>query len=831
MLRTWLLSCALIFCAAKPCSAESLYLVETRAPGAVADLVAAGVVVARDFEGEALVFGGPAAESLLRRAALDYRVLERDVSGREQFVLWSRDAAVFSSLDGAARVLDRRDGRVIVSLPAGAGERALGAWEAERVFPRAVRPDAGASARSRGAAIRAEAASKSAVADPAIAAMVAQVTADSIGAWVQHLQNYGTRQANRPKADSAAAWIASRFESFGIDSVYLSDWSTTYAPNVVATIPGVATPERIVVIGAHFDSYTGVATNAPGADDNASGTAGVLEIARALAGHEFSCTIQFVTFSAEEYGLYGSEAFASAAAARGDSIVGMLNLDMIGYRSAADPRDLDLIVNGASAWMSDLARDAGALYVPGFSIVDGYLTAGTSDHQSFWANGYPAIFFFEDSDFYSPYIHTANDVVGTSYVDAMLAQSITRIVVASAAMLADPFDIVIAHTPLANTTDTVNPYTVAATIRAAAALEPDSLRLWWETSGSWSSAPLAPSGGADMYEAAIPAQPGGTWASYYITAADVNGARVTHPADAPVALHRFFVGTITTVWADDLEAASGWTIGAPGDNATAGIWERGDPQGTMSYGPVQPEDDHTAAPGVNCFATGLLAGASSGSNDVDNGRTTVTSPPIDLSAYANASLAYWRWFSNDLGSNPGQDAWRVDVTNDGATWVAVENTTVARNQWTRFETPLAGLVDFGAPVQFRFVATDDLPGSLVEAAFDDVAILVYQEQATDVPWGAGATGRLVLGANQPNPFNPSTAIAFALPSAGRARLAIFDVSGRLVRVLVDERLPAGEHRASWNGNDASGTPVASGVYLYQLRLGGDFETRRMMLVR
>ena len=85
--------------------------------------------------------------------------------------------------------------------------------------------------------------------------------------------------------------------------------------------------------------------------------------------------------------------------------------------------------------------------------------------------------------------------------------------------------------------------------------------------------------------------------------------------------------------------------------------------------------------------------------------------------------------------------------------------------------------------------------------------------------------------NYPNPFNPSTTIYFGLKTLSNVDLRIFDVSGRLVRVLASGKFQAGEYRRIWDGKDSHGIPVASGVYFYRL-VAGDFEqTRKMLLLR
>jgi outer membrane protein assembly factor BamB len=88
-----------------------------------------------------------------------------------------------------------------------------------------------------------------------------------------------------------------------------------------------------------------------------------------------------------------------------------------------------------------------------------------------------------------------------------------------------------------------------------------------------------------------------------------------------------------------------------------------------------------------------------------------------------------------------------------------------------------------------------------------------------------------LGQCYPNPFNPSTTIRFTLGEAARVRLGIYDVSGRLVRVLLDDRRGAGSHNEMWDGTDHAGRGVSSGVYFYRLEAGAFIETKKMVLLR
>jgi hypothetical protein len=110
-------------------------------------------------------------------------------------------------------------------------------------------------------------------------------------------------------------------------------------------------------------------------------------------------------------------------------------------------------------------------------------------------------------------------------------------------------------------------------------------------------------------------------------------------------------------------------------------------------------------------------------------------------------------------------------------------------------------------------------------------VTVDDDNAVDVGEGTGGTV-FTLAAARPNPFRGSTAISFALPQESRVRLAIYDVSGRLVRRLVDgSTLAAGAHERRWNGLDDAGRVAAPGVYYYRLESGEDSASRRMLLLR
>jgi len=113
-----------------------------------------------------------------------------------------------------------------------------------------------------------------------------------------------------------------------------------------------------------------------------------------------------------------------------------------------------------------------------------------------------------------------------------------------------------------------------------------------------------------------------------------------------------------------------------------------------------------------------------------------------------------------------------------------------------------------------------------------MALVVLQKGEVQTGVEDGTAPRINrLGPNYPNPFNPSTTIVFSLAEAGQTSLRIYDVSGRLVRTLVDYELPAGFQEIGWDGRDESGNSVASGVYFYRLATGRYTGTRKMVMLR
>jgi len=152
---------------------------------------------------------------------------------------------------------------------------------------------------------------------------------------------------------------------------------------------------------------------------------------------------------------------------------------------------------------------------------------------------------------------------------------------------------------------------------------------------------------------------------------------------------------------------------------------------------------------------------------------------------------------------------------EGDAWTALDAADIERKDlsFSFFD----GAVEEGASYRYR-VAVERPGGGEPRVLFETAPV--------DIP-----RLPLLLEQNRPNPFNPSTAIRFHLPEAGRVRLDVFDVRGRLVATIVDGRLPAGNHVAEWDGRDATGGACSSGVFFCRLAAGKERRSMKMVLLR
>ena len=234
---------------------------------------------------------------------------------------------------------------------------------------------------------------------------------------------------------------------------------------------------------------------------------------------------------------------------------------------------------------------------------------------------------------------------------------------------------------------------------------------------------------ANVYSAIIPQQPAGTLISYFLTLIDSSKTLQAIPEKAdllsPNIPYFILVDCIRDKIEDfDANQSSGWQTGLVEDSATGGKWIIGKPVVSFRSGDTcQAGVQHTPG-GINCAITGNAASPSSAnySADVDNGKTTLQSPVIDLTNTTDPIITYWRWYTNDQGTNPSEDFWKTYISADGINFIKVENVDVADHSWRRFALKVADYFPSATAITLRFVADDSIHSSVVEVALDDIEV-------------------------------------------------------------------------------------------------------------
>jgi peptidase M28-like protein len=243
----------------------------------------------------------------------------------------------------------------------------------------------------------------------------------------------GERNSVHPDAlEAAAAYVERELATLGY-TVTSQRWTSAGGQafrNLDVTLPGRGKPTEVVVVGAHYDSNPGT----PGADDNASGVAAVLELARLLRTDSLPRTIRFVAFANEELPFFGTadqgaRRYVNALKQRGDDVRSMLSIETIGYYATGPktqmyPKPLNLFYPDTGNFIGfvgnlssrPLVHEAIAAFRRHTSFPSHGAAApasvpgiGWSDHEAFWAAGFPAVMITDTAPFRNPYYHTRGD--------------------------------------------------------------------------------------------------------------------------------------------------------------------------------------------------------------------------------------------------------------------------------------------------------------------------------------------------------------------------------------------------------------------------------------
>jgi aminopeptidase YwaD len=595
-----------------------------------------------------------------------------------------------------------------------------------------------------------------------------------------------SRKYNSPMNPVAAQYIYEKLQSYGLSTRYQYNSSTNI--NVLGKKTGTKYPNKYYIVCAHYDDFNNFQNDTiPGSDDNASGICTVLESARLLANMPMDYTVYFIAFDEEERGLYGSEAFVDSAYARGDSIMGVINLDMISYNTTPDSK-IFTVINTLSVELADDFINVNQVYNIGLFPSKATTGGALSDYYYFWEKGYKALWLSEYSS--NPYYHTGNDTY-----DKIDQTYFTKAVKASLATLLSwtmGLKAILNHNAILSSSDTsARVALLKYSVPFRVAQGQNAPRLYYKVNNSSYQYVNSFYSSSDTLKFRIPGQLPATKITYYFAMQDsLNTAAVTLP------------------------------IGGSGVNPPGNV----PPSAAFSYyiysGGNQCSNIQKPIPDLVILQDTVSVNIS--------GKVSNIKVNLNINHPNDGELTLM------LRSPEG-----VQITlsqNNGTGGANYTNTTFddsASVSITNGVPPFTG--SYKPQVSFNSILNTNLNGNWILRLFDNTA----GNQGTLLNWcilfkyyvpisvNENTTPvSFELKQNYPNPFNPVTRIGFSIAKKDFVTLKIFDQLGREIQTLINDVLTPGDYEAVWNAKN-----YPSGAYYYRIETNGLSETKRMLLTK
>lgn len=600
-----------------------------------------------------------------------------------------------------------------------------------------------------------------------------------------------SRQWDSPMNSKAAQYIFEKFQSYGLQAQY-----NPFSPggvNVIAQKTGLKYPNQKFIICAHYDdmiSFGPMSDTVPGADDNASGVCGVLEAARIFSTLNLDYTVLFAAWDEEEIGLDGSRSFADTAYVHGDSIIGVLNMDMIAWDQNNDNK-FQITSNDYSLPLANSVYYTSLMYLPSLMPQVRIGTYG-SDHLSFASRGFTAVSVHEDLNDFATYYHTINDKYST--LNKPYLYNVIKAVIGASAITLKDYKIYFTHNQIQSTNDTTS-IIAKAVIKSIWKIAKDGNkpRLYYKAGNGSFNFVTAQSNNLDTFYFSIPGHTKGSTISYYIAAQDSLGTIIgSYPSGAkgmnppgtipPPTLLVYHVNKTLTINSNTLPKTIApkqvifdtITINQTGlvsdFNLNFTIYHPNDSDlyvFLLHEGESQlPLTTKNGGSGDNYINTTLddeaIIPISQGSAPF----TGLFKPQQSFSVY-KAKNMIGKWVIKILNNSN-------TVTGQLANW----------NLNVGYYDPI-GIKDISEPVAYS------------------------------------------LSQNYPNPFNPNTRIDFSIVKESDVKITVFDIMGREVNTLINNRLKQNNYSVSFYGNNLS-----SGMYFYSMYVDGILiNTRKMILLK
>ncbi|MFC2084234.1 M20/M25/M40 family metallo-hydrolase [Bacteroidota bacterium] len=725
--------------------------------------------------------------------------------------------------------------------------------------------------------------------DSLISSVVDDISKDSVQKYIQELQDYNTRFMIARNRFEVSDWIRSKFENWGFnnveyDSFYAYTRINSYGisidtvslqRNVVATIEGTLNKDNNIIICGHYDSFNSHASPmnyAPGADDNASGTAAVLEIARVLMKNQIlpEVTLKFIPFAAEEllyFGDAGSEHYAGEAFLNKMNIRLVMNHDMISHTSQT-------LTNSSVNVHPGYDTEPYSLYAlesfNKFTMInglDGYLIS--SDLIPFHENGYAGIYFEEDE--FSPYYHTSNDRIENYNMDYC-----TEVIKASCAALI--------YTD--NYPEPVNKFEISDFIGSTL------LKLDWTASedadldhyqvyigldsehilfeySTLDTTFLVDNLSADQeYFIGVTVSDNEGLESF-ITGRYYTPSILTH-TDGILVIDETYDGSGNLLSPTDSEVDDFYSdiidefkiseldigeleqlnISDIGTYSTI-IWHGNDLRDMFFPFSVLEELKRFLTAGGNLLYTGFMPSKAFLKNNIwprdfhfrDFAYDYLKINHVEKvlsSRFAGAEPIsdVYNSIYVDSSKTPEQSSYHLwDIESISAAPGAVE----IYKYETFFDTTSPAGQMRNQPVGIEYLGDDFkvivLSFPLYYMNADDASDLINYilaekfGETTSISDNKSLPETFDLFQNYPNPFNPSTTIEFQIPKENNVSLKIYNIIGEEIRTLLNEYKKPGYYRVNWNGYDNKGKEVSTGIYFYKLNAGSFSKSQKMILLR
>lgn len=684
--------------------------------------------------------------------------------------------------------------------------------------------------------------------------IVEQVSADSIESYIRWLENFGTRWSHAYGCTLAAYGLYDKFQEYGLEVEY---FGFSLGLNVVATLPGADYPDIVYIICGHYDSISGEDSDscAPGADDNASGTAAVIEAARVLRNYVPRATVKFICFAGEEQGLHGSYAYARYADSIGMNIGGVLNFDMIAYCDVEDYFDVNVHTDGNSESLADLLITESQNYTA--LIPRKVMGGGGSDHAPFWWYGYPAILAIERAtDHWNPYYHSTGDTTGTLTIP--FATEVVKLGVAGLLRLARFFPEVSYYDSEWTDSEGDGHADPGDTVTVTVSLF---------NSGKSASAVEAKLSSDDSFiTIADSSSDFGEILSDSIKENSSDPFVIVVDPGAPLHICTLHVA----ITADSLNFSGSFSlmIGIPpvlvvdddGGDSYETYFTNSLQRTSVLFDLLDKQDGMTSSYLSDYEALILLTGDNSSpfdssellalSNYLDSGGNLfITGQDVE----ACADTSFYRDYLHAEIVQDSADRDRVfgvdgDLIGDGLRFfiaglpgafnqvspTIISPTGGADSVFTYWEGGCSGLKHGDGYkivyLSFGFEAISPL------SAADTVMIRILKWFGLPVSVEEEVLCREPLGTTlilrtQPNPFRDELQIEYLVVTPSMLRLQLYDVAGRMVRELIRESHRSGVHRIKWDGTNSVGSRVPQGVYFLHLSDGSENRVKKCILLR